>query len=393
MFKDIVLVAPTRTPIGSYGGVFKQVPATELGAAVIRETVKRAGLDPEKVDAVFMGNVVQAGNKMNPARQAAMQGGLSHHTPAMTVNRVCGSGLQAVFNAVQEIALGTSEFAVAGGMENMDMAPYLVPGGRWGYRMGDAPMHDSMLRDGLHDAFSDHHSGWHTEDLITKYNITREAQDLWAYNSQARFARAQASGLFRQEIIGIEVKEKKGTVLISDDTSNRPDTTLEALQKLKAAFRPEGSLTAGNSPGLNTGAAAMVVTTLKNVEFHGLSPSVRVLAYAVSAVEPGFFGIAPAPAIRLVLQRAGWRLEDVDRFEINEAYAAVPLAVIKELGLDAARVNVEGGAVAHGHPIGATGAILTTRLIHAMARDGLQKGIVSLCIGGGQGVAMAIERC
>ena len=388
---NIVLCSPVRTAIGTYNGSLKQTPVVELGAAVIREIMCRTEIEANTIDSVIMGNVVQAGNRMNPARQAAINGGLAVHTPALTVNRVCGSGAQAIVNAAQEVAVGAAKISIAGGMENMDMAPYLVGGGRWGYRMGDAEIYDSMLRDGLKDAFSGEHSGWHTEDLIAKYAISREEQDRWAERSQHRFAEAQAAGHFVQEIVGIELSGKGGSILFDKDEANRPDTTLEKLAKLKAAFRKDGTLTAGNSPGLNSGAAAMIVTTREIAQQQGLEPMARLVSYGVSAVEPGMFGIAPAPAIKQTLARANWQQNEVERLEINEAYAAVPLAVIKELGLSAELVNVEGGAVALGHPIGATGAVLTTRLIYSMRRDGLKRGVVALCIGGGQGIALALE--
>jgi len=377
--------------MGAFGGSFKQTRATTLGAAVVRETLKRAGLAPETIDAAILGNVIQAGNRMNPARLAAVEGGLKAASPALTVNRVCGSGAQAIASAAQEIWTETASAVVAGGMENMDMAPYLMGGGRWGYRMGDAEIYDSMLRDGLHDAFSGKHSGWHTEDLIAKYGITRAAQDVWAERSQKRFAAAQAAGKFAAEITGIEVKAKTGPVVIDKDEANRPDTTLEKLTKLKAVFREGGTLTAGNSPGVNTGAAALVVSSAAFAEKQKLAPVARLVGLAVSGVEPGFFGIAPSPAVRLLLERVGWKLSDIERIEINEAYAAVALCNIKELSLPEDIVNVEGGAVAHGHPIGATGAVLAVRLIHSMRRDGLKRGVVTLCIGGGQGIALALE--
>lgn len=388
---EIVLSNPVRTAIGNFNGSLKQTPATDLGTAVILETLKRSGLRPEAIDGVVMGNVVQAGNKMNPARQAAIHAGLLVSTPALTVNRVCGSGAQAIVNAAQEIAVGGTDIIIAGGIENMDRAPYLIGSGRWGYRMGDADIYDSMLRDGLLDAFSYKHSGWHTEDLVKKYGITREEQDQWALRSHQRFTAAQTKGKFVAEIVPMMIPVKGGTEVFEKDETNRPDTSMEKLAKLKPAFREDGTITAGNSPGLNSGAAALLVSSRTAADKHGLKPLARLIGYAVSAVEPGMFGIAPAPAIRMLLKRIGWSLSDVERFEINEAYAAVPLAVIKELGLDASRVNVEGGAVAHGHPIGATGAILTTRLLYSMQRDGLKRGIVSLCIGGGQGIALALE--
>jgi acetyl-CoA C-acetyltransferase len=389
--REVVLCHPVRTAIGTYNGTLKGTPATELGAAVVRETLRRAGLDPAKVGSVVMGNVIQAGNRMNPARQAAINGGIPVTVPAMTVNRVCGSGAQAIASAAQEIWLGDVDVAIAGGMENMDQAPYLMAGGRWGYRMGDAQIYDSMLRDGLNDAFSGEHSGWHTEDLVIRNRISREDQDRWAERSQKRFAAAQAAGRFAAEIAAVEVRGRKGPESFASDEANRPETTLEVLAKLKPAFRKDGTITAGNAPGLNSGAAAMVVAEREFAEHHGLQPSARLVAYGVAAVEPGLFGIGPVPAVRQALERAHWGLADVERVEINEAFAAVPLAVLRELRLAEDIVNVEGGAIAHGHPIGATGAVLTTRLLHSMRHDGLKRGIVTLCIGGGQGIALALE--
>jgi acetyl-CoA C-acetyltransferase len=389
--RDVVLCQPVRTAIGTYNGTLKGTPAISLGATVVRETVRRSGLDPARVGSVVMGNVIQAGNRMNPARQAAINGGLPVAVPAMTVNRVCGSGAQAIASAAQEIWLGHVDVAIAGGMENMDQAPYLVAGGRWGYRMGDAQIYDSMLRDGLDDAFSGEHSGWHTEDLVVRNKITREDQDRWAERSQKRFAAAQTAGRFAAEIVGVEVKGRKGAQIFDTDEANRPETTLEVLAKLKPAFRENGTITAGNAPGLNSGAAAMVVGDRSFADKNGLEPIARVVAYGVAAVEPGMFGIGPVPAVRQALDRANWKLADVERAEINEAFAAVPLAVLRELGLPEDIVNVDGGAIAHGHPIGATGVVLTTRLLHSMRRDGLKRGIVTLCIGGGQGIALALE--
>jgi len=388
--REVVLCHPVRTAIGTYNGTLKSTPATELGAAVVRETLRRSKLDPARVGSVVMGNVIQAGNRMNPARQAAINGGIPVAVPAMTVNRVCGSGAQAIASAAQEIWLGNLDSAIAGGMENMDQAPYLMAGGRWGYRMGDAQIYDSMLRDGLNDAFSGEHSGWHTEDLVTRFKITREDQDRWAERSQQRFAAAQKDGRFAPEIVGVEVKGRKGPQIFDQDEANRPETTLEVLAKLKPAFRKDGTITAGNAPGLNSGAAAMIVAERVFAEKNGLAPIGRLVAYGVGAVEPGMFGIGPVPAVRQALARADWSLGDVERVEINEAFAAVPLAVLRELGLPEDLVNVEGGAIAHGHPIGATGAVLTTRLLHAMRREGKKRGIVTLCIGGGQGIALAL---
>jgi acetyl-CoA C-acetyltransferase len=389
--REVVLSQPVRTAIGTYNGTLKATPATVLGAAVVRETVRRSGIDAARIGSVVMGNVIQAGNRMNPARQAAINGGVPVAVPAMTVNRVCGSGAQAIASAAQEIWLGHADIAIAGGMENMDQAPYLMAGGRWGYRMGDAEIYDSMLRDGLDDAFSGEHSGWHTEDLVTRFKITRQDQDRWAERSQQRFSAAQKGGRFAAEIVGVEVKGRKGTEIFATDEANRPETTMEVLAKLKPAFRKDGTITAGNAPGLNSGAAAMIIADRSFAEQNGLQPLARLIAFGVAAVEPGMFGIGPVPAVRQALDRARWTLGDVERVEINEAFAAVPLAVLRELGLSEEIVNVEGGAIAHGHPIGATGAVLTTRLLHSMKRDGLKRGIVTLCIGGGQGIALAVE--
>jgi acetyl-CoA C-acetyltransferase len=389
--RSVVFAEPVRTAIGTFGGSLKDVPAPNLGAVAIAGAVKRAGLRPDEIETVAMGNVVQAGAKMNPARQAAVHARLPVTTPAMTVNRVCGSGVQAVVSAAQEILLGSINVAVAGGMENMDLAPYLIAGGRWGYRMGDGALYDSMLRDGLNDAFSDAHSGWHTEDLVEKYQITRESQDRWALRSQQRFADAQAAGHFKGQIVPVEVPGRKGPTPFDKDEHNRPDTTLEALARLKPAFRPNGTITAGNAPGLNDAAAAMVLADEKWAEKRGLPAAARLVSYGIAAVEPGMFGLGPVPAVRQALQRAGWDVGSVERVEINEAFAAIAIVVARELGFAEDIVNVEGGAVAHGHPLGATGAVLTTKLIHSMRRDGLRRGLVTLCIGGGQGIALAIE--
>lgn len=389
--RDIILAHPVRTAIGAYNGALKGVPATELGSIVVRETLRRAGLSGDDIGTVVLGNVIQAGNRMNPARQASIGGGLPVSVPALTVNRVCGSGAQAILSAALEIAAGDCSAAIAGGMENMDRAPYLMDGGRWGYRMGPAQILDSMLTDGLNDAFSGEHSGWHTEDLVTKFQITREEQDAFAARSQQRFVAARDAGRFTNEIVAVEIKGRKGPESFAVDEAPRPDTTLESLSRLKPAFRPGGTITAGNAPGLNSAAAAVIVAERGFADAKGLEPMARLAGYGVAAVEPGMFGLGPVPAVRKALEKAGWTISDIERIEINEAFAAVPIAVLRELGLPEDIVNVEGGAVAHGHAIGATGAILTTRLLHSLRRDGLSKGIVTLCIGGGQGIALALE--
>jgi acetyl-CoA C-acetyltransferase len=367
------------------------MPAPDLGAVAIRAAVERVGVKPEEVETLVMGNVVQAGVKMNPARQAAIHAGLPVTVPAMTVNRVCGSGAQAIVSAAQEILLGGINVAVAGGMENMDQAPYLMARGRWGYRLGDGQLYDSVLRDGLNDAFSDQHSGWHTEDLVRDFDISREAQDQWALRSQQRFGAAQAAGKFQAEIVAIDLPGRKGPNRFEKDEHNRPGTTLESLAALKPAFRQGGTITAGNAPGLNSAAAAVVLADESWAEQRGLAPAARLVSYGIAAVEPGMFGLGPIPAVRQALDRAGWKLGDIERIEINEAFAAIVIAVARKLGLPDDIVNVEGGAIAHGHPIGATGAILAARLIHSMRRDGLRHGVVTLCIGGGQGIALALE--
>jgi acetyl-CoA C-acetyltransferase len=387
--RPVVIAEPVRTPVGAFNGTLKEIPAPTLGAAAIKAAVERAGLRPDEPQTVAMGNVVQAGVKMNPARQAAIHGGLPVETPALTVNRVCGSGAQAIVSAAQEIWLGNIDTAVAGGMENMDQAPFLVSRGRWGYRMGDGQLFDSVLRDGLNDAFSDQASGWHTEDLVERFQVTRQEQDAWAARSQQRFAKAQTEGRFDGQIIPIAIPGKPD---FDKDEGNRPTTTVEILSKLRPAFRPEGTITAGNAPGLNDAAAAMVVAGEDWAEKRGMTPAARLVSYGIAAVEPGMFGLGPIPAVRQALARAGWDIGSVDRFEINEAFAAIALVVARELGLPDDIVNVDGGAVAHGHPIGATGAILTTKLIHAMRDHDLRRGVVTLCIGGGQGIALAIER-
>jgi acetyl-CoA C-acetyltransferase len=392
MENDVVVCAPVRSAIGAFGGSLKDVPAAALGAHVVAATLRRSALDAGAVDSVILGNVIQAGNGMNVARQAAIQGGLPVEVPAMTVNRVCGSGVQAVATAFAEIRAGVSRCVIAGGVENMDRAPYLLPAMRFGARMGDTQAVDAILVDGLHDAFSGRHSGWHTEDLVRKFGLTREAQDHYAARSQQRFAAAQAAGHFAAEIEPLRVAAKKGPIEFAADEANRPDTTVDALARLKPVFRPDGTITAGNAPGVNAGAAAMILCAQATASELGLRPLAAIRSVAVAGVEPGLFGLGPVPAIRNALRRAGWTLGEVDRFEVNEAFAAVALVVQAELDIDPARFNADGGAIAHGHPIGATGAILITRAAHALHRLGGSKAVVSLCIGGGQGIAICLER-
>jgi acetyl-CoA C-acetyltransferase len=389
--REVVLCRPVRTAIGSFGGSLSETKVDGLGAAVITETIRRTGLDSRQIDGVIMGNVIQAGAGMNPARQAAIHAGLSSSIPAMTVNRVCGSGAQAVVSAACEIIAGAADCMVAGGMENLDRAPYLLDKARSGYHMGNGAVIDSMLHDGLIDAFSGEHSGWHTEDLVTQYSVTRKMQDDWAVRSQSRFAHAQEAGHFDEEIFGITVRRGRDDLVFDRDEHNRPGTTSEGLSRLPAVFRKDGTITAGNAPGLNSGAAAMIVADRAWAEANGCIPAARLVAFGIAGVEPTMFGLGPIPATRMALERATWSVSDVERYEINEAFAAIAIAVTRELGLPEDIVNVEGGAIAHGHPIGATGAVLVTRVIHSMKREGLRRGVVSLCIGGGQGIALALE--
>ncbi|WP_221885717.1 thiolase family protein [Variovorax sp. MHTC-1] len=392
MSKDIVISSPARSAIASFGGSLKTTPTAALGAHAIATTLRRSGLDPARVDSVVMGNVVQAGNGMNVARQAAIHGGLPVSVPAMTVNRVCGSGAQGVATAYAEVLAGVSRIVIAGGVENMDRAPYLLLGMRFGARMGNAEAMDSLLLDGLNDAFSGKHSGWHTEDLVQKYGVSREAQDAFAAQSQQRFAAAQVAGWFQEEIEPLTIKGNKGATIFASDEGNRPDTTVETLARLKPAFRPDGTITAGNAPGINGGAAAMIVCESSVAREAGLTPLLAIRSVAVAGVEPGFFGLGPLPAIRQALDRAGWKVGDVDRYEVNEAFASIAIVVRDELKIDPSRFNIDGGAIAHGHPIGATGAILITKVAHALKRTGGSKAVVSLCIGGGQGIALCLER-
>ena len=392
MSKDIVISSPVRSAIASFGGSLKTTPTAALGAHAIAATLRRSGLDPALVDSVVMGNVVQAGNGMNVARQAAIHGGLPVSVPAMTVNRVCGSGAQGVATAYAEVLAGVSRVVIAGGVENMDRTPYLLPGMRFGARMGNAEAMDSLLLDGLNDAFSGKHSGWHTEDLVQKYGVSREAQDAFAAQSQQRFAAAQVAGWFQEEIEPLTIKGNKGATNFASDEGNRPDTTVETLARLKPAFRPDGTITAGNAPGINGGAAAMIVCESSVAREAGLTPLLAIRSVAVAGVEPGFFGLGPLPAIRQALDRAGWKVGDVDRYEVNEAFASIAIVVRDELKIDPSRFNIDGGAIAHGHPIGATGAILITKVAHGLKRTGGSKAVVSLCIGGGQGIALCLER-
>jgi len=391
---ETVILSACRTPIGSFGGVFKDLSAVDLGAIVIREAIARAGVNKADVSDVVMGCVLQAGAGMNVARQAALEAGIPVEVPGETVNRVCGSGLQAVVHAVEAIRVGYVDTIVAGGTESMSNAPYLMKGARWGYRMGNAEVIDSMLNEGLMCAIGNCHMGMTAEEVARRYKITREQQDCFAVESQQKAVRATHSGAFKAEIVPVEVAQKKGSVQrVDTDEYPRADTTLEKLAALKAAFnKKDGTVTAGNASGINDGAAALVVTTPDKAKRIGTPPLARILSYVSTGVDPAIMGMGPVPAVRKVLERAGLKTSDVDLFELNEAFAVQSLAVIRELGLDPSKINVNGGAVALGHPIGASGARILTTLVYALRARNLRYGVASLCIGGGMGIAMAVER-
>jgi acetyl-CoA C-acetyltransferase len=385
---DTLILSACRTPIGSFGGQFKDLSASDLGAVVIREAVARARVEPQDIGDVIMGCVLQAGAGMNVARQAALKAGLPVEVPAETINRVCGSGLQAVVHAVEAISVGYVDAVVAGGTESMSNAPYLLKGARWGYRLGHAEAVDSLLAEGLTCAINSCHMGV----TAARYGITRADQDAFALESQQRAVRAIGDGTFRGEIAAVLVPQKKGDpVKLSTDEYPRADTSLEKLAALRPAFKKDGSVTAGNASGINDGAAALVVASRERANAAGTPPLARILAYASTGVDPLIMGMGPVPAVRLALDRAGLAADHIGLFELNEAFAAQSLAVVRELGLDPAKVNVHGGAIALGHPIGASGARVLTTLVHALRARKLRYGVAALCIGGGMGIAMVVE--
>jgi len=389
---DAVILSACRTPIGSFGGALKDLSASELGAVVIREAIARAKVKPAEVGDVLMGCVLQAGAGMNVARQAALKAGLPVEVPAETVNRVCGSGLQAVVHAAEAVAVGYADLYVAGGTESMSNAPYLLKGARWGYRMGNAEAIDSMLAEGLTCAINSCHMGVTAEEIASRYGIPRAEQDAFAAESQRRAVRALNDGSFDAEIVPVSIPQRKGDpVVVTRDEYPRADTTIEKLAALKPAFRKDGSVTAGNASGINDGASALVVTSGKHAKETGATPLARILSYATAGVDPKIMGMGPVPAVKRALDRAGLKSADIGLFELNEAFAVQALAVARELELDAARVNVNGGAIALGHPIGASGARILTTLVHALRARKLRYGIAALCIGGGMGTAMVIE--
>jgi len=390
---NVVILSAVRTAIGSFGGTLKDIPAPELGAVVVKEALQRAGIRPDQVDEVILGNVLQAGQGQNPARQAAIKAGLPVEIPAMTINMVCGSGLRAVNLAASLIVSGEADIIVAGGMESMSQAPYALPGARWGMRMGDGQVVDIMIKDGLWDVFNDYHMGITAENLAEKYNISREEQDLFALESQKRAEKAIKEGRFREEIVPVVVPQKKGEpIIFAQDEHPRFGTTLEALAKLRPAFKKDGTVTAGNASGINDGAAALVLTSAWKAESLGLKPLAVLRSWATAGVEPSIMGIGPVEATRKALKRAGLTLADIDLIEANEAFAAQCLAVAKELELDLNKTNVNGGAIALGHPIGASGARILVTLLYEMQRRGSRYGLATLCVGGGMGVATIVER-
>src|SRR5215467_1193970 len=390
---DIVIISAVRTPIGKFQGALKSMTATQLGATVVKTVVERAGLKPEQVDEVIMGNVVSAGLGQNPARQAALRGGLLPDVAAMTINKVCGSGLKAVGLAAQGVQTGDSDVVVAGGMESMSNAPYLLPNAREGYRLGNGTLVDSMIHDGLWDAYENFHMGNTGEIVAEKYKVSRDRQDEFALSSHRKAVAAQRAGKFRDEILPITIAQKKGDPIVVDtDESPRPDATIEALRALKPAFKKDGTVTAGNAPGVNDGAAALVVTSADRAAALGKKPMARIVGQAVSGIEPALVMMAPVKAVRKLVGKIGWNLADVDLVELNEAFSVQAIAVMEQLELKPEKVNVNGGAVALGHPIGASGARILVTLLYEMARRNAKRGIATLCLGGGNAVALAVER-
>jgi acetyl-CoA C-acetyltransferase len=394
-FDDVVIISGCRTPVGKFQGSLSDLSAPQLGAIVVREAVKRANIEPSQVDECIMGNVISAGLGQNPARQAAILGGLPPEVGAMTINKVCGSGLKAVALAAQAVQTGNSTIVVAGGMESMTNAPYLLPQARKGYRLGNASIVDSMVHDGLWDVYNDYHMGITGENVAEKYGIAREDQDEFAVNSHRKAVAAIKECRFKSQVVPVELPaRKKGVapVIFDKDEGPREDTTIEVLRSLKPAFKKDGTVTAGNAPGVNDGAAALVITSATRARDLGAVPMVRIIAQATSGVEPKWVMMAPVGAVKEIWEKTGWKKDEVDLYELNEAFSVQALGVIRELGLDMNKVNVNGGAVALGHPIGASGARVLVTLIYEMIRRDVHRGIAALCLGGGNAVAMAVER-
>ncbi len=391
--EDIVIVSAARTAVGKFGGTIAKTPATELGAAVVAEVLKRSGLAADQVGEVIMGQVLAAGSGQNPARQSVIKSGLNQATPALTINAVCGSGLKAVMLAAQSVACGDSDIVIAGGQENMSASPHVLLGSRDGQRMGDWKMIDTMIVDGLWDVYNQYHMGITAENVAKKYGISRDVQDAFALASQQKAAAAQAAGRFADEIMPFSIAQRKGDpIIFKDDEFINKKTNAEALAGLRPAFDKAGGVTAGNASGINDGAAAVMVMTAKKAAALGLTPLGRIASFATSGLDPAYMGMGPVPASTKALQRAGWNAQDLDLLEINEAFAAQACAVNKEMGWDTSKINVNGGAIAIGHPIGASGCRILVTLLHEMGKRNAKKGIASLCIGGGMGVALTIER-
>lgn len=390
--KDVVIVSAVRTAIGSYGGALKDVPAADLGAIVIKEALNRANVKPEQVDEVIMGHVLQAGQGQNPARQAMVNAGIPVEVPCFTLNKVCGSGLRVVSLAAQMIKAGDADIIVAGGMENMSATPYTFPGGRWGQRMGDGKMIDTMIKDGLWDAFNQYHMGITAENVAAQWNITREEQDAIALRSQNNAERAIKEGRFKDEIVPVVIKTKKGDKIVDTDEYPKFGTTAESLAKLKPAFKKDGTVTAGNASGINDGAAAFVIMSAEKAEELGLKPMAKIVSYGSKGVDPSIMGVGPIGSTRRALEGAGLTINDIDLVEANEAFAAQFAAVGKDLGFDLSKVNVNGGAIALGHPIGASGARIIVTLLHEMQKRDVKRGLATLCIGGGMGTTLIVER-
>jgi acetyl-CoA C-acetyltransferase len=390
--EDIYIVGAARTPIGKFGGALAKMPASDLGALVIRKVLERAGVQPEQVSEVILGQVLTAGVGQNPARQAAIKAGLPNMIPSMTINKVCGSGLKAAMLGAQAIANGDSDIVIAGGQESMSLSPHAMMGSRDGYRMGDAKLVDTMIVDGLWDVYNQYHMGVTAENVAKEYAVTRDEQDEFAVKSQNKTEAAQKAGRFADEIIPVEIASRKGPVIFKDDEYPRHGATLEAMKALKPAFDKNGTVTAGNASGINDGAAVVVLCNSKKLKELGLKPLARIKAFASAGVDPKYMGMGPVPASKRCLSRAGWEPKDLELMEINEAFAAQAIAVNRQMGWDTAKVNVNGGAIALGHPIGASGCRVLVTLLHEMQKRGARRGLASLCIGGGMGVALAVER-
>lgn len=390
--REVVIVSAVRTAVGSFGGALKNTSAVDLGAAVIKEAINRINLKPELIDEVVMGNVLQAGLGQNPARQASVKAGIPYEVPSFTMNKVCGSGLRSVSLAFQMILSGYTDVVVAGGMENMSMAPYLLSGARWGQRMGNGVLEDEMLKDGLWDAFNNYHMGITAENIAERWGITREMQDEFALSSQSKAEKAIKEGKFKDEIVPLTIKNKKGDIIFEQDEFPRFGTKLEVLSKLKPAFKKDGTVTAGNASGINDGAAAFIIMSAEKAKSLGLKPLVKIVSFGSKGLDPAIMGYGPVASTREALQRAGLTVEDLDLIEANEAFAAQSLAVAKDLKFDMSKVNVNGGAIALGHPVGASGARILVTLIYEMIKRNSKRGLATLCIGGGQGTALVIER-